>query len=628
MSELKIVMSGDEAKLWESLQRVVTQSDKIAESAGRNQQASKQAEDASIKMAKEQAQAARQGGRLIDELAKKNETLNEKYDRQKAAIEEAGRQGIKSPKEVAEAVKQLETAREAEEKTALEAEQKKKRAAIESTDAYKQQQSQIGEGVKATQRLIESTKTLDQKNKELKTSIKAAFDAGKISAKEYDEAIKKVDADHIKQSLQEAEDKLDDSMGQGALEKIGAFGAKFISAAASVKVISDALQQVKKEREEALGIGSTLEDARRKLRGLSTDFTQLEKQADTIALTTGMDRANARDLVFTGTSQSVPFQDQMLAAQVGSFADSNVAMTFMADMKDQFKRDNLTGEQALNTALTAADVSKFDPTAMLPQLQKAAIGAAVADFSSADTGAIVGVLAAELGQETGSRVAALFNKMASDADKRFQGRDAVESLQMLERMPEEERNEFIGGNQQIMGAIAIAMRNMNAIEQTREQILFQQRAAGTDQSFTQQKLTSTFDESTLEGRRASLERNRNRSMRAREMTLETQQLKALEFQIDDINSEVEMMQERMKMDVFSATTNRIVESVGGLVHRTVREFGGVEANSTGPRNEVVENLLNQSTEYQRQQLEATREQTGVTVEVGRKLDQIPAVTGL
>jgi hypothetical protein len=214
-------------------------------------------------------------------------------------------------------------------------------------------------------------------------------------------------------------------------------------------------------------------------------------------------------LVFTGTSQSVPFADQLLAGQVSKFADPNVAIAFMADLKDQFPSEQLSGEQALNVALGAADVSKFDPTAMLAQMQKAAIGAGVAGFSSFETGAVTGVLASRFGQETGTRVSGLFSKMAGDGNKRFAGMDAIESLGVLSNMSEEDLNEFTGSDRTMQGTISTALGALEQIRVIGIKLMKQRVAAGTEHSFTRKKLLTTFDSSTSEGKVASLERIRD-----------------------------------------------------------------------------------------------------------------------
>ncbi len=443
--ELKIVMTGEEGKLWESLQRIIAQSTKIEEGAKRNEVASTNAEVAAQKLAKTQADSARQGSRLVDELLRKNETLNQKYDRQKAAIEEAGRQGVKTPQEVATALEQLQDAHEKESAAAIKAEEEKRRVALEATDAYKEQQKQINEGKSAADKLLESTKSLDEKHLELQKKIKAAFDAGKLSVEDYNKA------------LQQASEEVDNAAGDEQGDKVISFGKKFLTAAAAIKVVSNALQQVKKDREEALSVDSSLEDSRRKLRGMiGHDFAELETQADDMALLTGLDRKASRDFVFKGTSAGVKAHDQLLAARVAPYVDPEDALKYMIEMKKEFEK--LGGEEALNIGFKATELGKGDLGNVLKNIAEVSRDS---NFSAQENAAYVAALSNRFGEDTGKRLAELFNQMKMD--ERFEGQSGINAQGLLGNMSDEEISQFADGNRQMIETIREIVNQSNAI---------------------------------------------------------------------------------------------------------------------------------------------------------------------
>ena len=135
-SQLRVVMTGEEAKLFQALQQVITQSDKADDAFKRNEKSSTEAEKAAVRMAKEQAKSAREGAKLADQLKRENETLNDSFKRRKASIEAAGADGVKSQEEVRQAIERLKKSVAEEARVAKEAEIEKAESARKGTQAY------------------------------------------------------------------------------------------------------------------------------------------------------------------------------------------------------------------------------------------------------------------------------------------------------------------------------------------------------------------------------------------------------------------------------------------------------------------------------------------------------------
>lgn len=484
MSQLRVVMTGEEAQLFNALQNVIAQSKKADDAFESNQSSSGEAEKAAIAAAKAQAKAAREGARLADRLAKKNETLEESYKRREAQIEAAGKAGIKSEEEVRKAISQLRQDVDAQAQAEAD-------AALKSTQAYRDKQAQIQRGVEKVGQLKRANQSLESQYRELKASIKAAFDAGKIEADEYERSIEELTREYDQLNRKQ------ETFSSAAISNVEAYAASFLSVASIIQIIREGLQLLKQDQENALNIGGNLEESRRNLRGLSRDFAELERAADKISLATGLERTKSRDIVFTGTSQGLSDSDVGLVAQLDPVVAAEVGIKFAADLRQQFEKENLTGEQALNTALTAADVSKFNAREILPQIQKASIGAAVHGASSSDTAALVAVLGAKLGESTGTGISGMFSQFATS--ETFQGLDGIASVEKFSSLSKEEQADFTNGNKQVIGVLKLAVDSLNQLKRVDQGLEESQRNSGTDKSAVRQEISQAFDLNTKEG---------------------------------------------------------------------------------------------------------------------------------
>jgi hypothetical protein len=605
MSDGKLVIeiTGDEAKAHAAYMALNKDQKMLVAEIGKMGAAAETAANQTIQMAKKESKERQDQIRLAESLVKKHESLSQAYERQKTALDQALQSGSITAEQHKQTLDSLN--------------EKVRTNSTEYIEAAKQQQAADkvtvdlrNEQIRIAEKIVEKTETITERYAAQKAALDAALGAGGISTEQYDRAMQHIqqEADEATKKLNDIEPAMDKGFGRSAQDLVVGWGTHFFSAAAAVGVVSEALRTFSKDRDEALSIGATLEQARTNLRGLSADFGELEKRADTIALETGLDRVKSRDVIFTGESQGVPFQDQMLAARLRKNIDPNTAIAFMADMKDQFPSENLTGAQAVNMAMVAANESKFNPTSFLPQLQTAAVGAGTAGWSSVDTSAMVGVLASTFGQSTGTRINALASKVGTN--EQFRGMDGIEALYKLSQFSDEEMKEFVGGDRTAITTINAAIERLPKIEELANKTWRQKRVAGTEHSMAEQKLQTTFDMSTHEGRIASKELMRDKAKRVNEIVKEKKLRDALEVETDDLLRDAEYRELHDPIDrKIYQTLDWMDQAQSDLLGtKTFREM------STGITPEYQEHLLQRNegrygdNELQRQQLQKSQEQ--------------------
>eukprot|EP00923_Selenidium_pygospionis_P040615 GHVN01070119.1.p2 GENE.GHVN01070119.1~~GHVN01070119.1.p2 ORF type:complete len:601 (+),score=76.82 GHVN01070119.1:116-1804(+) len=516
---------------------------------------------------------ARDGARAVDQLSKKNETLKDTYKRRKAAIEAAGAAGLKTEAEVTTAVRQLKREVLDEAKAAKQAEEQRQAILLRSTDAYRKQQAQIKRGVDKVNELKRANKSLDAQHDELKRAIKAAYDSGEIEADQYKQSIRE-----LGEETNRLKAKQQTSFGSGAIAQVGKYAASFLSVASVIQVISKALQKLKEDQENALNIGNELKESRTKLRGLGGNFGQLEKEADQISLDTGITRAKSREILFTGQSQDLSSTDVGLVAKLDPIVDALTGIKFAADLRQQFDSENLTAEQALNIALTASDTSKFDPNAILPQLQKASIGAAVQGASSADTAALVSVLGSKLGESTGLSVRSLLTQFAIDKEQRFTGLDGIESIEKFISLPKAEQDTFTGTNKQVVGSIKIATESLTQIKEVAAKIRAETEKSGTKESAVRREIGEAFSTETNEGLLLRSQRELGRAEIENEISTESVAIKAARRKADRLRG-----QTRLRDGTFLGGVAQVVEGFAESAGAVMEDAGVPMITESGER---------------------------------------------
>lgn len=380
----------------------------------------------------------------LDEQRKKNEAVEKSYVGVAKQILKNERQAVNAAKRIikgqrdekqilSDKIKALRTLGQTDSSqkqaanTAIKkliAAEKERRQSIEetesaSTEAGQALRAQIDTGIRKTKELIAAEQTLDQKFDELRLSIKAAFDAGKIGPKEMEVAIaslnkKQTEAVAKSREAGEANKK---SFGSSAIQGIKTYAASFASIAGAIGIVTKAIQFFNEEKERALGTTDSLVDTRRSLRQISKgDFNELEQRADSLASNDalGISREQARQLVFDARSTGFEGEEGIVAA-----ADPVIEITdgaaFAGEFRKFFSQDSLSIEQSFNTALAGAAESQFNISQLLPQLRTAAQGA-LAGGESSDVVAATSVLASNFGRSTGDRLRALGTKIATNED--------------------------------------------------------------------------------------------------------------------------------------------------------------------------------------------------------------------
>ena len=495
MTQLRVVMTGDEQQLFQALQKVIAQSDKTDESFKRTEKTSNAAEQAAIRAAKEQAKSAREGARLADDLNKQNETLTDSYQRRKAAIEAAGAAGLKSESDVKRAVDQLKLSVQQEAAAAKQAEQVRTEAARKGTAAYKVQQEEIRKGVTKVRQLAAENRTLEDQYTQLKSSIKTALKAGEISADQYKPSLRQLKNEHDELNAKQKK-----SFGSSSIAQVGKYAASFLSVTAAITVVREALEFFNDEKEKALGTTDSLSDVRRSLRQISKgDFDQLESKADSLTQF-GVDRVSARQLVFDARSTGFE-NEEATVARADPVIKIEDGAAFAGEFRKFFAGDNLSIEQAFNTALAGAAESKFNISQLLPLIRTAAQGALKGGESS-DVIAATSVLADNFGVQVGDRLKGLGSKLA--LDDRTTGLNLIDAVQELRNDPEL-RGDILKDSSELLQIFAKFDERFSEIVTADKRVEAEQRKTG-ESGLLGKAIREAFDGNTQSGQIESARR--------------------------------------------------------------------------------------------------------------------------
>ena len=360
-----------------------------------------------------------------------------------------------------------------------------------STEAFQKLQTQISAGVRKTKELIAAEQTLDQKYDELRLSIKAAFDAGEIGADEQTRAIKSLNAEQEK--ARDKAKQLGGDFGKAfSVSDVKKFAASFVTVTAAIGVVRNALEFFNQEKDRALGTTDSLSESRRSLRQVSRgDFGQLERRADSLATDReiGITREQARQLLFDARSTGFEGEERIIAA-----ADPVISITdgaaFAGEFRKFFKGDNLSIEQAFNTALAGAAESQFNISDLLPQIRTAAQGA-LAGGESSDIVAATSALASNFGKSVGDRIRALGTKLATNEEtKGLNFLDAVQKLRQNDGL----RETIIKDSAELKAVFAKLDQRFNEIRAVDKRIEREQRRTGED-GLIQKAVNEARDES-------------------------------------------------------------------------------------------------------------------------------------
>lgn len=299
-----------------------------------------------------------------------------------------------------------------------------KAAALKATDAYKRQATEIDAGVRKVGQLKKANKSLDKQYDDLRTSITAAFDAGKISADDYKTSLAQLDKEQKELGKNTGKSLNMKEQITSAIASIGVIGSAWRAVKMSVDEYNASKERAMNETERLAAVRQAL--------GSLTDvpFSKLESASDELATdpTLGLTRVESRELTFAGESGGF---DPRIPAELDAAFAVELGQQVAGGFRQQFARENLSEENAIDTVAIAAAKSLFKPAQFLPQVQKAAQGAEVLNASSSDVSAVVATMVGIDGNETGTRLKSFQETVAASGLKELKGLDLIPLIETL-----------------------------------------------------------------------------------------------------------------------------------------------------------------------------------------------------
>ena len=439
--------------------------------------------------AKAEAQAVRYGKAVV----KQNRTAEQVLRDRIAAVELAGEREGASAEEVRHTIDRLISKYRESETAAIE-------AARKGTEAYKEEQREIGKGVAKVNELKAANQTLEAQYDEIKGTMKAAFNAGKISAKELETATGQLKREQIEAAKSQKK-----AFGQSAVDQISAYATGVISVGAAFGLARKAIAFYNEERERATGETDDLSDTRTALRQISKgDFDKLEQRADALATDKdlGITREEARKLIFAARSTGFEGEERTVAA-ADPVIPAEVGAAFAGEFRKFFSKEGLSIESAFNTALAGAAESQFNISQLLPQVRTAAQGA-IAGGESSDVVAATSVLADNFGKSVGDRIRALGVKLATNDQTK--GLNLIDAVKKLADDPEL-RKSIVKDSSELKAVVSKFIERGGTIQRADKRIEAEQRKVG-DAGLIGKAVKEATDTSTQSGRIESSRRER------------------------------------------------------------------------------------------------------------------------
>ncbi len=218
----------------------------------------------------------------------------------------------------------------------------------------------------------------------------------------------------------------------------------------AVGLATQAWQEYSKAQGKALGSLEGLDPANRKLAQVATsaeDLTKMQARADAAAMATGVSRAEARDVLFNARSEG--YEGSYEAILASNSVVSPTAQAKVAGKLPAIFKGAIGPMEAVSLALKGSNESNLDFEQMAPTLAIAGEGGAVLGASPEETVAIASVLSARFksGEEAANRMKGFGVK--AGIDQRFAGAGFMGAYKRLAALPETERKEFLGENEQL-----------------------------------------------------------------------------------------------------------------------------------------------------------------------------------
>jgi hypothetical protein len=304
-----------------------------------------------------------------------------------------------------------------------------------------------------------------------------------------------------------------DSFFKGQISQVKSTLAGWASIEGAVRLVGSALRFAQEETEGAVGSMDRLFEARRRLAQIALsgkDLDTIDKQADSLAAQSGVERGAARQIVFDARSLGV----EEALPEIFKFTpvlDPGTATTAAGKLPKIFK-GQINEVQALNLAFSASRESALSFEDLMQSLPTAAQGVSLAGGSATEAAALVSVLSEETANkaEAGQLVKSFGIKVGIDRELFPEKQGILSAVAQLDNMPEEQKRGFLQENQELNVAYQKIRSNMAKIKERQTTIQNAIDTAGTVESPLEQARFAVFDPSTDLGRQnlADLERRK------------------------------------------------------------------------------------------------------------------------
>ncbi|QEG23893.1 hypothetical protein [Mariniblastus fucicola] len=485
-AKIKFTLDDDE------VQRKLAEERKLVEA---NEKSIKGVVDATLKLEKTQL---RQAKNVLRNQRSQKQILRERIK----ALRTLGQTDAESAKMARDGIRKL---------VATERERLANLAEVKrtSTDAYKAEQAEIKKGVAESKRLVAATQSLADKHRELRAALKAAFDSGKIGAKDYKQSLHALDAEQ--KNVRDG-----NPFGSKALASVASYAAGVLSVTSAVSAVRRAYQEFREEQKKGRDQTVSLRESRTSLLQVSdeTNFQSRSQRVDEAAVKYATERSKVGQVLFDAISNEVE-KDFETILRADRVIPANIGSKLVGEFRKVFAKENLTANQALNLGLAASGTSKFNVQEIQPQIRTAAQGSALLPgVKAADVASFVSVLGAQFGDRTGTYVRTLQANLGAELinqrnalgeAKTPQDRAAVQKnidtlsqslpqiVQSLSTADNKElREKITGGNKEVLTAFTVATQRLGNINKVNRTIVSETRKAGTDDSLISRRLNAYF----------------------------------------------------------------------------------------------------------------------------------------
>jgi len=292
----------------------------------------------------------------------------------------------------------------------------------------------------------------------------------------------------------------------GVAKFAGAWLAVGAAVTKATGFISGVIQQVNQLREASGDNLIGLEGSTQRLRQVATsseDLDSLVSRADNASADSGVNRATSRELLFSARSEG--FEDEFervlaLKPVLDPVASAKVA----GGIRNLFSDEKLGVEGTLNAVLSASQKSKFSFEDVSQALPAASEGGAMQGATLAETSATLAVIddGFESASTAAARIKALTTKLALDKEFGLAGKGLIGGVEGLQNLPEKDRRKFLGESQEVNAAFIAITKRFEEIKTTTKEVESAIASAGTEQSTVMKQAAAALDENTRAGRQA------------------------------------------------------------------------------------------------------------------------------